>query len=178
MSTHQFRLLADYNAWQNEQVYGAASQLCQPELAADRGAYFRSILGTLNHIYVADLIWLGRFATHPAGFRALKPLAADPRPATLDLQVTADLAELATLRQELDKTICAFTAELAPEDLVQHLAFNDMRDRPFRKPFDLLLLHFFNHQTHHRGQAGTLLRQRDIDVGVTDLLDAIPNLAT
>lgn len=170
----QFRLLAHYNLRQNQQVQAAALRLCEPELSADRGAYFGSILGTLNHIVVADTIWLQRFGTHPANFESLRLLSEQPRPDSLAQQVAADLSELAKLRSSLDRTICEFAAELAPEHLSWNLAFQDMRSRPFRKPFHLLLLHFFNHQTHHRGQIGTLLMQRGIDVGVTDLLDDIP----
>ena len=177
MNTQLFGLLADYNAQQNRQVYAAAAQLCQPELVADRGAFFGSIVGTLNHIYVADTIWLQRFACHPARFDALQPLANRPRPEALDLEVTAELAELDKLRRALDDVVCRFVAALTPEDLNHNLAFEDMRGRPFCKSFPALLLHFFNHQTHHRGQVGTLLMQRDIDVGVTDLLDSIPALS-
>ncbi|MEC8081230.1 MAG: DinB family protein, partial [Pseudomonadota bacterium] len=60
-----FELLATYNQWMNNKVYEAALRLENTELTKDRGAFFGSILGTLNHIYVGDIIWLKRFSSHP-----------------------------------------------------------------------------------------------------------------
>jgi len=65
------RLLAQYNQWMNDKVYEAAAKLDPAALEADRGAFFGSVLGTLNHIMVGDAIWLQRLGTHPAAHRAL-----------------------------------------------------------------------------------------------------------
>ena len=65
-----FSLMATYNQWINTSLYDAAATLGDDAVNLDRGAYFGSILGTLNHILVADTIWLKRFAGHPAGFPA------------------------------------------------------------------------------------------------------------
>ena len=67
-------LMASYNEWMNARLYEAAGKLPAPELAADRGAFFKSVLGTLNHIVVADTAWLQRFATHPARYATLEPV--------------------------------------------------------------------------------------------------------
>ena len=79
-----FALLADYNQWMNRKLYAAAGTLDAEALARDRGAFFGSILGTLNHLVVADTIWLKRFAAHPAHARALDALAEVPSPTALD----------------------------------------------------------------------------------------------
>lgn len=135
------RLMASYNAWMNGRLYEAARQLPAEALSRDRKAFFDSILGTLNHLVVADTIWLKRFASHPADHEALDPLCTLSLPDTLDQVIFTDFAELAAHRQRL---------------------------------FFSLAMHFFNHQTHHRGQATALLNQAGVDMGVTDLLELIP----
>ncbi|BDT60291.1 hypothetical protein MasN3_37850 [Massilia varians] len=77
-------------------------------------------------------------------------------------------------RVRLDAIITAFAAEVLESDLAQPLSYRNARGDN-RKHFGSLLLHFFNHQTHHRGQAGPLLSQAGVDIGVTDLLEWLPD---
>ncbi|MCD0503002.1 DinB family protein [Bordetella petrii] len=163
------RLLADYNAWMNQRIYQAASQPAA-HAAAPRGAFFGSLLGTLNHIAVGDVLWLKRFATHPAGYSALDPVLALPMPTGLDHPLHPDLAGLAGLRHELDQAIIGWASQVSDPDLDHVLAYTNTRGVAARYPFGGLVLHFFNHQTHHRGQATTLLSQAGVDFGATDLL--------
>lgn len=165
-----FILLARYNAVMNGKLYAAAATLDDEALHRDRGAFFGSLLGTMNHIVAGDVIWLTRFAAHPAQFPALAPLRERAAPTDLTQSYGATLAELAGHRTRLDGMITALADELRPGDLEVVLAFSTTKGVPFRMPFDGLLLHFFNHQTHHRGQASTLLFQAGVDIGVTDLL--------
>jgi len=76
-----FQLIARYNAWMNDKLYAAAGQLSPQTLSEDRGAFFPSILATLNHIALADIIWLKRFAEHPA-CAELRAAISDQRSAT------------------------------------------------------------------------------------------------
>lgn len=85
------RLMARYNSWMNERLYAAASTLPDEALSAERGAFFGSILGTLNHLLVADRIWLGRYNAHPANFQALQALAGLEMPTRLDQPMAADI---------------------------------------------------------------------------------------
>ncbi|UOD31979.1 DinB family protein [Massilia violaceinigra] len=171
------RLMAGYNRWMNQKLYDAAATLPAQELAADRGAFFGSLLGTLNHLVAGDTIWLRRFATHPARFGALDPVLALPAPAGLDAIHSADLAVLGAHRRLLDQLIVSWTAQLAEADLGHVLHYANTKGIRSQKRFGDLLLHFFNHQTHHRGQASTLLSQAGVDLGVTDLLMLIENVA-
>lgn len=171
-----FALLAQYNAWMNAKVYEAAAALPAEALNADRGAFFGSIIGTLNHIVAGDTIWLRRFALHPARFTALQPLLAWAPPDGLSATFSTDLAALHAHRTALDATITALVAALADADLEHGLAYKNTKGVPSNKRFGSLLLHFFNHQTHHRGQASTLLSQAGVDIGVTDLLMLVPNV--
>lgn len=167
-------LMANYNQWMNHQLYHAASKLPTSELTADKNAFFRSILGTLNHIAVADTIWLKRFANHPAQFEVLITLKA-ASPTSLDQPLFSDIDSLYEYRKTLDNLIINWVASLKEADLDVTLNYQNMKGISANKNFFSLLMHFFNHQTHHRGQASTLLFQSGVDIGVTDLLTVIPN---
>lgn len=177
-SLAHLRLFADYNAWMNAKVYDTAARLPAQELAADRGAFFGSIIGTLNHLVIADTIWLKRFATHPAQHPALEPLRQAAIPSALNQILFAELPALRAHRDRLDATISAWIADLTEADIQHVLHYANTKGVSAQKQFGTLLIHFFNHQTHHRGQASTLLMQAGQDVGVTDLLALIPNAST
>lgn len=173
--TSHVRLMASYNRWMNERVYAATATLPDAAVTADRKAFFGSILGTLNHIVNGDLIWLNRFATLPARYAALAALADFPRPlGGLNEPRAPDLAALALLRRRLDEVILGFAGEVKGDDLDAVLNWTNSKGITSNKVFGEVLLHFFNHQTHHRGQVTTLLSQEGVDVGVTDLLALIP----
>lgn len=170
-----FKLLANYNQWMNAKVYEAAAQLDETELTRDREAFFGSILGTLNHILVADTIWLQRFAKHPRCHPLLQQVAELPAPVRLDQILFDDLAELARHRNWMDRQIIDWVQVLTDVDLELVLRYHNTKGVAASKRFSSLLLHLFNHQTHHRGQVTVLLSQSGVDVGVTDLLAVIPN---
>nr|WP_218176725.1 DinB family protein [Pseudomonas costantinii] len=166
-------LMANYNQWMNRKVYDAAGKLTDAELTADRHAFFGSILGTLNHLTLGDTVWLKRFAQHPAEFPALEALSAIALPSNLKQLAFANLRELSTRRTWLDQLIIDWAHSLRETDLDHRLHYHNMRGIAADKPFFSLLVHFFNHQTHHRGQVTTLLTQAGVDVGDTDLLALI-----
>lgn len=167
------RLMAQYNQWMNAKVYQAALGLPEAEQVADRKAFFGSLLGTLNHLMVGDTLWLQRFASHPADYAALAPVRDLPAPAGLEQILFADFQALYAHRQWLDQLILDWTAVIDESDLDHVLAYRNSKGVPAQKPFFSLLMHFFNHQTHHRGQVTTLLAQAGVDVGVTDLVALI-----
>jgi len=168
--------MADYNQWMNTRLLEAAATLDTAQLTADRGAFFGSVLGTLNHLLVADILWLKRFATHPTGFMALAPLQQMPDPTSLDQILCPTFNEVTALRHSLDSVILDWSRTLTESDLDVALAYKSSKGVPATRNFFALLTHFFNHQTHHRGQITTLLSQAGVDMGVTDLLWRIPNL--
>ncbi|MFT5722638.1 MAG: putative damage-inducible protein DinB [Motiliproteus sp.] len=168
-------LLAAYNQWMNSKMYEAAGRLGMTELAKDRGVFFSSILGTLNHILVGDTLWLKRFATHPSCLTSLREVADLPSPSSLDQILFEDFAALTEHRIWLDCQISTWIGELFEGDLNLMLSYHNSKGMPASKGFLSLIYHFFNHQTHHRGQVSALLSQAGEDVGVTDLLALIPN---
>ena len=169
-------LMADYNQWMNAKVYAAAASLAPDALRRERGAFFGSLLATLNHVMVGDTLWLQRFAAHPAGFPLLDPIRAITPPTSLTQPLFAaeDFAAMQAHRLWLDQAIVDWAASIAEADLDHLLDYRNSKG-PNRREFFSLLMHFFNHQTHHRGQASTLLSQSGLDVGDTDLLFRIPN---
>lgn len=170
-----FQLLAAYNQWMNTKVYEAAGRLSSSELAKDRGAFFGSILGTLNHIVVADTVWLKRFVTHPSCVDSFQAVADLDNPTSLDQILFDDLGRLKEHRSWLDRQIIDWISQLSEGDLDIVLTYHNMKGIRSNKRYSSLVLHFFNHQTHHRGQVSTLLSQAGVDIGVTDLLERIPN---
>lgn len=168
-------LMAAYNEWMNLRLYAAAGRLSSQELLADRKAFFCSIMGTLNHIVVGDTLWLKRFAAHPANHIALDPVRQLQAPMSLDQVLFADFVSLSNHRKLLDHVIKQWAESLTEQDLEHVLRYANTKGVVSNKRFASLVTHFFNHQTHHRGQATTLLFQAGQDVGVTDLLAVIPN---
>ena len=166
-------LMATYNQWMNRKVYDTAGTLTHAQLTLDRQAFFGSILGTLNHLMLGDTVWLKRFAEHPAHFAALAPLNGIATPGDLKQLAFASLAELSAHRAWLDQLIIDWVPSVLEADLDHRLYYHNMRGMAADKPFFSLLVHFFNHQTHHRGQVTTLLSQAGVDVGITDLLALI-----
>lgn len=138
---------------------------------------FGSILGTLNHILVGDTIWLKRFATHPSCLNSLREVADLQSPESLDQVLFEDIGILSEQRIWLDRQIVNWIAGLSEGDLDFVLSYRNTKGVAANKRYSSLVLHFFNHQTHHRGQVSTLLSQAGMDVGVTDLLAQIPEEA-
>ena len=170
-----FSHLARYNQWMNEKLYGAAAGLTGEELLLDRGAFFGSIFGTLNHIAIGDILWFKRIAVCLPDLASLKCVAELPPPGFPNMPLRPTLAGLAGLRAMLDEAIIAFCAELAPARLGETLEWTSTKGVRSRKILGDVLVHVFNHQTHHRGQATTLFSQLGIDVGATDLLLLLPD---
>jgi len=165
-----FAHLAAYNQWMNGKLYGAAAGLSDEELHRDRGAFFGSIFGTLNHIAIGDILWFKRIASYLPGLASLQCVAQLPPPTFPNTPLRATLPELAALRAMLDEAIIAFCAELEPVRLGEAFEWTSTKGGNNRKLLGDVLQHVFNHQTHHRGQATTLFSQMGVDVGATDLL--------
>jgi len=175
-SSH-LQLLAQYNQWMNRKLLASVATLPDEAITADRGAFFGSILGTLNHLAVGDTIWLKRFAEHPACSALLQPIAGKPLPKGLDEAMFAELASLRAYREWLDELIVHFTATVDNGALDSNLSYSNTKGVRSTRNLHALLIHFFNHQTHHRGQVTTLLFQAGVDPGTTDLLATIPQQA-
>lgn len=177
-ATH-FCLLAKYNSRMNRQLIDAASTLNQEALIEDKGAFFQSILGTMNHILAGDIFWLRRFyAQQPQRFSELQILNDLPSPTRLDDMLFDNLSDYAAGRFKLDEGIENWiTSEVTEDDFSGYIAYRNSRGEEHKKSFSEVLFHLFNHQTHHRGQITTLFSQLDVSVGHTDFIFDIPEWA-
>ena len=139
-----FRHLAGYNAWANRRLYDASALLNEEQLWRDVGLFFGSLGGTLNHILVADRVWMKRFT------------GTGDHPDKLSAILHRDLDELRAGREAEDRRISDFVAQLSDARLQDSFTYR-MMTRPETVTSKLWpdLLHVFNHQTHHRGQAHT-----------------------
>jgi uncharacterized damage-inducible protein DinB len=143
---NMFKMLAGYNSWANARLYDAAARMPDSGFREDRGAFFGSVHQTLNHILVADRIWLKRF-----GVRA-------EAPRTLDVILFDELDKLRVAREAEDASISAWADGLDTAALDRPLSYRTMvNPDPIIQPLGSALVHFFNHQTHHRGQVHALM---------------------
>lgn len=141
----RYRTFAAYNAWANRRLYAAAGQLSEGQYRADRGAFFGSVHGTLNHLLATDRIWMRRIS------------GTGDAPSRLDAVLFDTFAELAPAREAEDVRIAAHIASLTPDELAADFSYNNTAGQPFAQPLATVLDHLFNHQTHHRGQVHCLL---------------------
>ncbi len=174
MRKPMFQLFANYNQNLNQAMIQAMKQLDTDSLLKNQHAFFGSILGTMNHLMVGDLIWLDRFNQF-FNFKSLQILANFPKPTALDTLLFDNLTAYAAARTELDNIIIALVEEVTESQLQQPMIYHNTKGQTFNREFGLLLSHFFNHQTHHRGQTTTLLSQQGVDIGMTDFLIVMPN---
>lgn len=159
MNTQHVKTSASYNRWMNERLYAICGELSDESRKQDRGVFFRSIHGTLNHLLLADKIWLGRFQ-------------GEAFPVTrLDQELFEDFGELQAERQKTDLKIENWTAQLTDEILSSELVYTSIVNPELRRyEYWVAVTHFFNHQTHHRGQLTAMLSQLGQDYGTTDLI--------
>ena len=141
-----FARSAAYNRWANERLYAAAAELSDAEYRADRGVFFKSVHGTLNHVLVADRIWLARLT----GERDFVQPA-------LDATLFETLAALRNARQREDERLVRYVEALDESALAGDLTYRRGNGEVFTEPLAGVLAHVFNHQTHHRGQAHAAL---------------------
>ena len=170
-------LMADYNQWMNQKVYEAVGAMGPEKMHEDKGAFFGSIFASLNHICVGDTLWLKRFSEVLQTYDAYSPIKALPMPESLDVFLANNFNDLKDRRVLLDEALLEISSLLTDEELLQPISYQNSKGVTAKKTLFNLLMHLFNHQTHHRGQITTLLSQSNIDIGITDLVFIQPNVS-
>ncbi|WP_048647710.1 DinB family protein [Nitratireductor soli] len=141
-----FEMMAAYNLWANQRIYDAAAALDTDALNRDVHAFFKSMIGTLNHILVADRIWLKRFT------------GEGDAPNQLDAILHTALPALRIAREGEDRRIVDWIGGLDEAALAGRFTYVTVTDvRTVSQHLTPALSHLFNHQTHHRGQAHAIL---------------------
>ena len=145
MQSH-YSMFAHYNGWANRRLYDAAAAIPEEDYKANKGAFFGSLHGTLNHLLVGDRIWMNRFT------------GDGPVPSQLDEIVFEELDALKAARETEDDRIIDYIDGLTDGDIQEPFTYRTIvNPREITQPLAPALAHFFNHQTHHRGQAHTLV---------------------
>lgn len=154
------RMMAAYNAEMNRRLFAAAAGLDDAARRADRGAFWGSLHGTLSHLLWGDTQWMSRF---DGG--AKPPVGMKDSP-----HMVAGWSDLAAARSAMDARIAAWVAGLTPERLAAPLTWvSGISGRELSLPLWIVATHFFNHQTHHRGQAHALVTAAGAKTEDTDL---------
>ena len=152
------QVMAEYNSWMNRRLYESCNDIDDHERKRDKGAFFGSIHGTLNHILYGDLASMARFTGEPKEVPEL------------GVNLYDDFSDLWQSRRSLDDRISTWSSSLSEDWLKATLTYTSKVDSASRTlPRWILVAHMFNHQTHHRGQLTTLLSQMAVDVGSTDI---------
>jgi len=141
MSIDIFRQLADYNNWANRRLYGAAMELSDEQYRRPTGVFFGSLHGTLNHLLLTDRIWLKRLT------------GKGDHPSALDAILFEDRSELLRARMAEDARLKRVVDGLSEADLATDVSYQTTSGKPYQQKRQDILMHLFNHQTHHRGQA-------------------------
>ena len=152
-----FKMLARYNRIANERLYEQCGQLDPVEYRKERRGSFGSIPGLLNHILLGDRIWMSRFA---GGGNTTPPLNS----------ILFDtFAELRPARAAQDREIEEFFAKIDEDFLRRQLAYTNNQGKDCLDTAPVAVLHFFNHQTHHRGQVHVMISQTNVRPPALDL---------
>lgn len=161
ISIDHIRMMVRYNAWQNVSLYREADALGEAARREERGAFFSSIHGTLSHLLWGDRIWMHRFtgSEKPAG--GIRD----------SVGLYADWTDLKAARIGQDDIISGWAADIDAAWLaVDTIWFSGAMGREVRRPNWLLVTHFFNHQTHHRGQVHAMITAAGGKPDDTDLI--------
>ena len=154
-----YTTFAGYNAWANDRLYAAAAQLSDAEYRTDKGAFFKSMHGTLNHLLATDRIWMKRFT------------GEGEAPDRLDAILHDRLLDLRAARDAEDRRIVAWVGSLDEARLKGVIRYRRVSTPDeFVQPLMPALDHWFNHQTHHRGHAHMILTSLGKKAPELDLL--------
>ena len=160
MDLKTIKLLADYNKTTNKEMNKYISRINETQWNKDFKAYLPSIFKMCNHVYIGDYNWLKRFSTL-RDFQYIKD-GFFSREITFTMDAFKDPKEYVAKREYLDTMITKFVTELMENDLVNNLRYTDSRGTEHNRNFGGLIVHMFNHQTHHRGQISVLLDMIDV----------------
>ena len=153
---NHFIFFSRYNLWANRTLYAAVSVFSAEEIARDRNGFFGSILGTLNHLIVGDRVWLARMTKQDYSWFK-----------SLDQILFSDFDQLRAEREVTDRQ---FLETIPTLPVVGELAYTNSQGTPTIAPWNIVLGHVFNHQTHHRGQVHGMLSQAGLNPPPLDVL--------
>ena len=156
MTPDEVRTLCTYNSWANHRTLDACAPLSAAQFTQDLHSSFPSVRDTLAHLMFVEWVWLERWLGRSPGFPPSDGLS--------------DLASIRSRWQKIETDLTAFIQKLSAADLDRVVEYKNTKGTAFSNPMRQMLQHLFNHQTYHRGQITTMLRQLGASPSATDLI--------
>ena len=156
-----FQLLANFNTWANTKIFSSCKELDDTEYMKDRGAFFSSIHGTLNHLLVVDRAYISRIEEKDHGLKGLDQILFE------------SLLQLEEARMKEDKRLVNLVNSLSEESIYKEITYKSFETGKQTHTINLILITLFNHQTHHRGQIHNMLSQAGVKPPQIDIPDFI-----
>jgi len=171
MDLQTFRVYDEYNKRTNKSMNAILASLSNDQWNQRFGGYFNSVKSLCNHLYICDFNWLKRFsALRDFDYNKNTLFAEDIQFGTTILHTVGEYEEK---RKELDDYLSAFIQEIKQEDIGQILTYTDSHGKLYQRLFGGLVLHMFNHQTHHRGMISIYLEEMGINNDYSDLMNML-----
>jgi len=155
------QLLANFNKWTNGKIITSCKKLTETEYKKDRGAFFSSIHGTLNHLLVVDRAYIFHIEEKDHGLKSLDQILYE------------NLFQLEEARIKEDKRLVDLVNNLSEESIHKEITYNGFETGKTTYTINTILITLFNHQTHHRGQIHYKLSQAGIKTTQNDITDFI-----
>jgi uncharacterized damage-inducible protein DinB len=159
ISPAAFKELFDHNYWARDRQLQACAALTQEQFVRPMGGSFPSLRDTLAHLVAVEWIWLERWRGRPP--RSLLPAEEFPT-----------LAAVSERWRAVEREMREYLAGLSEEALERPATCVDTRGRTWTYPLWRMIFHLLNHQSYHRGQIATLLRQLGAQAVGVDFLIA------
>jgi uncharacterized damage-inducible protein DinB len=145
-----YHQMALNNAWANATLYAAMAPLDEAAMTAERPGFFPSLAATMDHIHAVDLYYIDALEETGRGR------------AVYDRAPLTTVAALARAQAEADLRLARFCSVLSEARLSRRVRTARQHDPDVTERVDMLLLHLFQHQVHHRGQAHVQLQHAGI----------------
>lgn len=170
------RLLGEYNRSANTKLYRLLDSADPPVITAESGSYFSGILGLLNHILLSDLGWFRAFRDGSLKLPMLKSPVLDFEHPGWRNNLHANFSDLRSHRESMDELIIALAVQTPESLFLDDIRIKDYSGRERIYPFGKVLMHVFNHQTHHRGAVSQILDENNIENDYSNLHELLLQL--
>ncbi|TVQ19685.1 MAG: DUF664 domain-containing protein [Spirochaetaceae bacterium] len=165
-----FEMLAAYNGTTNTELVSILSELTDEDLARKIGGFFLSIVCTLNHILMADIVWLRRLVHAVPELKGLKHELPEYQASSLSDTPWPTFPMIRPVRDLVDGQLVDAATAIPEASLTERITYRNTRGEKQEKTLSVVLLHVFNHQTHHRGQIALMLDELGVENDYSNLI--------
>jgi uncharacterized damage-inducible protein DinB len=157
LNAETLQMLARYRMWADRLTFDAVAALPPGEATKERPTLFKTMIGTLNHNYVVDLIWQAHLEGRDHGFKAR------------NLVLHEKLNELWTAQQKINEWYIKWSEAQSDETFGEIVDFTFVSGEKGAMTRGEMLLHVVNHATYHRGWIAEMFFQVPAKNPTTDL---------